>query len=97
MLVGMGRGVQILGCSDHGGESVPPNPMRTGSSRVAHGIGQISILMADEQKNRVKQNLGAWLRRRFMIALRSMSVGTLLKRFVQQAVKRSIHSSSPLA
>jgi hypothetical protein len=26
-----------LGCSDHGGESVPPDPMRTGSSRVAHG------------------------------------------------------------
>jgi hypothetical protein len=26
-----------LGCSDHSGESVPPDPMRTGSSRVAHG------------------------------------------------------------
>jgi hypothetical protein len=26
-----------LGCSDHAGESVPPDPMRTGSSRVAHG------------------------------------------------------------
>jgi hypothetical protein len=37
MLVGIGRGVQILGRSDHGGESVPPDPMRTGSSRVAHG------------------------------------------------------------
>jgi hypothetical protein len=37
MLVGMGRGVQILGCSNHGGESVPPDPMRTGSSRVAYG------------------------------------------------------------
>jgi hypothetical protein len=35
--VGMGRGVQILGYSDHAGESVPPDPMRTGSSRVAHG------------------------------------------------------------
>jgi hypothetical protein len=37
MLVGMGREVQIFGCSDHGGKSVPPDPMRTGSSRVAHG------------------------------------------------------------
>jgi hypothetical protein len=37
MLVAMGRGVQILGCSDHAGESVPPDPMRTDSSRVAHG------------------------------------------------------------
>jgi hypothetical protein len=37
MLVGMGRRVQILGYSDHAGESVPPDPMRTGSSRVAHG------------------------------------------------------------
>jgi hypothetical protein len=35
--VGMGWGVQNLGCSDSAGESVPPNPMRTGSSRVAHG------------------------------------------------------------
>jgi hypothetical protein len=35
--VGMGRGVQILGCSNHAGESVPPDPMRTGNSRVAHG------------------------------------------------------------
>jgi hypothetical protein len=33
-----------LGCSDHAGESVPPDPMRTGSSRVAHGnfLGQKS-------------------------------------------------------
>jgi hypothetical protein len=38
MLVGMGWEVQILGCSDHAGESVPPDPMRTGSSRVAHDI-----------------------------------------------------------
>jgi hypothetical protein len=37
MYVGMGRGVQILGCSNHAGESVLPDPMRTGSSRVAHG------------------------------------------------------------
>jgi hypothetical protein len=37
MLVGMGRKVQILGCSDHAEESVPPDPMRPGSSRVAHG------------------------------------------------------------
>jgi hypothetical protein len=35
--VGVGRGVQILGCSDHARESVPPDLMRTGSSRVAHG------------------------------------------------------------
>jgi hypothetical protein len=41
MLVGMGRGVQILGCSFHGGESVPPDPMKTGSSRVAHGMVSI--------------------------------------------------------
>jgi hypothetical protein len=34
---GHGSGVQILGCSDHGEESVPPDPMRTGCSRVAHG------------------------------------------------------------
>jgi hypothetical protein len=26
-----------LGCSDHGGESVPSDPMRTGSTRIAHG------------------------------------------------------------
>jgi hypothetical protein len=37
MLVGMGLGVQNLGCSYHTGESVPPDPMRTGNSRVAHG------------------------------------------------------------
>jgi hypothetical protein len=30
-------GVQILGCSDHWGESVPPDSIRTGSSRVVHG------------------------------------------------------------
>jgi hypothetical protein len=29
-------GVQILGCSDHWGEIVPPDSIRTGSSRVAH-------------------------------------------------------------
>jgi hypothetical protein len=37
MLVGMGWRVQNLGCSDHGEKSVSPDPMRTGSSRVAHG------------------------------------------------------------
>jgi hypothetical protein len=43
MLVGMGRGVQILGCSDHAGESVSTDPMRTGSSRVAHGTTQMKF------------------------------------------------------
>jgi hypothetical protein len=37
MLVGIARGVQILGCSDHGGDSVSPDSMSTGSSRVVHG------------------------------------------------------------
>jgi hypothetical protein len=35
----MGRGAKILGCLDHDGESVLPDPMRTSSSRVAHGKG----------------------------------------------------------
>jgi hypothetical protein len=36
-----------LGCSDHGGESVPPDPMRTGSSRVAHGTSPDSARCPD--------------------------------------------------
>jgi hypothetical protein len=55
----MGRGVQILGCSDHAGESIPPDPMRTGSSRVAHGMYAIVVerrltLWAEEQGLRAR-------------------------------------------
>jgi hypothetical protein len=38
----MGWEVQILGCSNHAGESVLPDPMRTGSSCVAHGTSAFS-------------------------------------------------------
>jgi hypothetical protein len=35
-----------LGCSDHGGESVPSDPIRTSSSRVAHGIVLVKPCLA---------------------------------------------------